>query len=316
MSINYIATGKISAFLKNNKRPLLVLLGPTASGKTALSLEIAKKFNCEIISADSRQVYKYMDIGTDKIPMEKRCGIPHHLIDVVEPDVRFTVADFKKLAEEKIEEIHARGAVPFLVGGTGLYIRAITENFAIPAENPVIRAQIMKELEEHGALALHEKLKKLDPVNAEKIHPNNIPYVVRALEIFAATGKPKNAEKKSPKYSCLVLGINPFEPNEEKQLKLKRSQTSPRWKTLFEKIDMRVDEQISRGLVDETKKLLQMGFAKDLRSMNSLGYSEMIKYLEGELSLEEATKLLKHNTRCFAKRQMVWFKKDKLIFWL
>jgi len=305
----------VSEFLKDNKRPLLVLLGPTASGKTALSLEIAAKFNCEIISADSRQVYKYMDIGTDKIPMDKRCGIPHHLIDVVTPDVRFTVSDFKKLAEEKIEEIYGRGAIPFLVGGTGLYIRAVTENFSIPPDNLEIRKKLMGEIDEYGALALHERLKRLDPINAEKIHPHNIPYIVRALEILATTGKPKTAEKNPSKYSCLILGINPLQTDFEEQLPRKRSQLSPRWKILFERIDARVDEQIKRGLIDETKKLLQMGFTKNLRSMKTLGYREMIQYLEGELSLEDAVSLLKQNTRRFAKRQMVWFKKDKGIEW-
>lgn len=314
--MNDIANSKVSEFLKGNKRPLLVLLGPTASGKTALSLEIAKKFNCEIISADSRQVYKYMDIGTDKIPMDKRCGIPHHLIDVVEPDVRFTVSDFKKLAEEKTEEIYERGALPFIVGGTGLYIRAVTENFSIPPDNLEVREKLMEEINELGALALHERLKKLDPVSAEKIHPHNIPYIVRALEIIAATGKPKTDEKKPAKYSSLILGINPLRTDFEEQIPRKRSQLSPRWKSLFERIDARVDEQIKRGLIDETKKLLQMGFTKNLRSMKTLGYGEMTQYLEGELSLEDAVSQLKQNTRRFAKRQMVWFKKDKGIEWI
>ncbi|MEK9132281.1 MAG: tRNA (adenosine(37)-N6)-dimethylallyltransferase MiaA [Patescibacteria group bacterium] len=293
----------ISDFLDRVKkigvRPLLVLLGPTASGKTALSIELAKTWHGEVISADSRQVYRHMDIGTDKIPVAAREGVPHHLLDIVNPDERFTVADFKKLAEEKIDETWARGNLPMLVGGTGLYIRAITQNFSIPKEDKNIRAQIMAELAKDGKQALYDKLQKLDPAGAAKIHPNNIPYVVRALEIFMATGKGKNDQKAAPKYECLMLGLKP--PRE----------------VLFEKINARVDEQIDKnGLIEETKKLLAMGFNRDIQSMRSLGYAEIIKYLDGTLTLDEARELLKINTRNFAKRQMTWFKKDVDVIWL
>lgn len=281
-----------------DKKPLIVILGPTASGKTALSLELAQQFNGEIISADSRQVYRHMDIGTDKISQESRRGILHHLLDIVNPDERFTVADFKARAEAVIDDILARGKLPILVGGTGLYIRAITENFEIPPENPQLRAQLMEELKKIGLDALYEKLQKLDPAAAEKIHPKNIRYIVRALEIFMATGKPKNDIKKTPEYRCLQIGLS-----------------WPR-EALFERIHRRIDEQIERGLIDETKKLLALGYSKNLPSINTLGYKEMMAHLEGALSLDDARELIKKNTRNFAKRQMAWFKRDKGVTWI
>lgn len=292
----------VKEYLKDCKekgdKPLLVLLGPTASGKTALSLENAKEFNGEIISSDSRQVYRYMNIGTDKIPEEKREGIPHYLIDVADPDERFTVADFKKLAEEKIHEILSRNRLPMIVGGTGLYLRSLTENFDIPAENPELRKKLLEELEEKGVAALYEKLKKLDPASALKIHPNNARYIIRALEIVMATSAPKPDRREKPKWRVLKIGLNP--PKE----------------ILFERIQRRVDEQIERGLADETRKLLEMGYPKNLPSMSSLGYGEMIQYLEGALTLPQAAELLKRNTRNFAKRQMVWFKREKDVMWV
>lgn len=297
-----IASPIVKDFLQKTsqtgEKPLLVLLGPTASGKTALSLELAKEFGGEIISADSRQVYIGMDIGTDKIPEEKREGIPHFLLNIVNPDERFTVADFKKLAEEKIEEILQRGHLPILVGGTGLYIRAITENFSFPKEDPVLREKLNEELARQGVDLLYEKLKKLDPENAAKIHPKNGRYIVRALEIFYTTGMPKKALREAPKWKILQIGLRP--PLE----------------SLFERIHARVNSQIERGLIDETKVLLAKGYSKNLPSMNSLGYNEMIQYLEGNLSLEDAAQLLKKNTCAFAKRQMTWFKKDTDVIWI
>lgn len=289
----------IKNFLGNysSEKPLLVLLGPTASGKTALSLELAKQYNGEIISADSRQVYRFMDIGTDKIPPGKREGIPHHLIDVVNPNERFTVADFKRLAEEKIDDILRRGKLPMLAGGTGLYIEVVTKNFSLPPENQKIRAELFEELNKDGAEALFERLKTVDPETASKISPQNIPYLIRALEIYHITGHPKNDQRNPPRYHCLKVGLNP--PRE----------------LLFQRILERVDAQIKNGLLEETKNLLAKGYARTLPSMRSLGYSEMSAHLEGEISLEEAAELLKRNTRNFAKRQMVWFKRDVEIIW-
>lgn len=285
------------------KKPLLLILGPTASGKTALSLEIAREFGGEIISADSRQIYKRMDIGTDKIPFDKREGIPHHLIDVVEPDERFTAADFKLLAEEKIEEILARGRLPMLVGGTGLYIRIVVQNFALPKENPAVREKLTRELEKFGKEFLYEKLKKLDPDSAAKIHKNNVPYVMRALEILEETGKPKHDRQMAPKYECLLIGL--FLPKEK----------------LFERINARAENQIKRGLVEETRELLKTserkcGCGKSCAFENCIGYKEISQYLKGSLSLDEALEILKKNTRNFAKRQMTWFKKEPGILWI
>lgn len=292
----------IKDFLKTcegkSEKPLLVLLGPTAAGKTALSLKLAKQFGGEIISADSRQVYRYMDIGTDKIPIERRKGIPHYILDVAEPSERFTVADFKKLAEDHIEAILARGRVPMMVGGTGLYIRAITENFSLPPENPELRKKLYEDLGELGNAALHKKLAKLDPKSAAKIHPQNARYIIRALEIIMTTGKPKNDARGQTRWRVLKIGLNPAR------------------EILFERIHRRIDEQFEHGLIDETKKLLSMGYSKDLPSMTSLGYREAMEYIEGKLSRQDAKELLKRNTRNFAKRQMVWFKREKNVVWM
>lgn len=288
----------IQKHLLTASRPLIIILGPTASGKTAFSIEIAKKFNAEIVSADSRQIYRHMDIGTDKIPIEKREEIPHRLIDIVNPDERFTSAEFKKTAEEAINDILRRGKLPVLAGGTGLYIRAIAENFSLPPENPALRAKLTDELNRFGKEHLHKKLEELDPANAAKIHPNNPRYVLRALEILLATGSPKNDKKSCPQYDVLQIGLR--RPKE----------------TLFKRITERIDEQIRRGLVDETKKLLSMGYCRTLPSMSSLGYGEMARYLNNEMTLEQAVEELKKNTRNYAKRQMTWFKKDKSVRWL
>lgn len=299
---NKLITTFLEKCRSQSAKPLLVILGPTASGKTALSLKAAKEFYGEIISADSRQVYKYMNIGTDKIPEELREGVPHFLLDVAEPTQRFTVADFKKLAEEHIEEILSRGRLPMLVGGTGLYIRAITENYDFPPENKEIRAMLMKELAENGPVEgpkkLHEKLAQVDPASAAKISPNNAPYIIRALEIFHATGRPKNDQRTKSPYEILQIGLNPTR------------------EVLFERIHQRVDAQLKKGLLEETKHLLEMGYPKNLSAMRTLGYEEMIEHIEGKITLEAATELIKKNTRNFAKRQMTWFKKDRGVVWI
>lgn len=296
---------EIKKFCSISEPKILVLLGPTASGKTALSLEIAKKYNGEIISADSRQVYRHMDIGTDKISSENQQGISHNLLDIVSPSQRFTVADFKRLAEEKIEDILSRDALPMLVGGTGLYIRAVTENYAIPPSDEKLRAELYDELaqyqkeigKESASKRMHEKLKKIDPSAASKIHHNNIPYIIRAIEIVLKTGKPKDEQRHKPKYKVLKIGLK--WPREE----------------LTRRINERVDLQIKKGLIEETQKLLNMGYSRDLASMRSLGYREMSQFLSGELSKDQAISQLKINTRNFAKRQMTWFKKEADIIW-
>ncbi|MBP9718286.1 tRNA (adenosine(37)-N6)-dimethylallyltransferase MiaA [Candidatus Gracilibacteria bacterium] len=299
----------VSDFLKisveDKKPPLIVLLGPTASGKTGASISLAHTFNAEIISADSRQVYRGMDIGTDKIKLEKNAeglfhdSIRHHLIDVADPTERFTVADFKRHSEKAIEEMMQRKKIPFVVGGTGLYIRALTDNFLFPGQDLEIRKKIYDELEKIGAEKLHERLQKLDPESAATIHYNNIPYLTRALEIIEITGKPKSALQGKPKYRVLKIGLN-----------------WPR-DILFKRIEERIDAQVHHnGLIEETGTLLEQGYSPEIPSMKSLGYQEMVQYIQGKLTLEAATELLKLNTRNFAKRQMTWWKREPDINWI
>lgn len=299
------------------KPPIIVLLGPTASGKTALSIELCKAFNGEVISADSRQVYREMDIGTDKIAVtEQRLteggaprfddetglfhdGIRHHLIDVINPDERFTVADFKKSCERLVPEITARGKVAFIVGGTGLYIRATTENFLIPDEDPTIKERLYSELKTLGAEALHKRLSQVDPEAAAKIHFNNHPYVVRALEIFELTGKPKSEHKSECPFAVLKIGLS-----------------WPR-EVMFERINKRAQEQLTKnGLIAETQKLLDHGYGEELSSMSSLGYREVIAHLKGQLTLPQTIELLQQNTRNYGKRQLTWFKKEPNVTWI
>ncbi|PJC36761.1 tRNA (adenosine(37)-N6)-dimethylallyltransferase MiaA [Candidatus Peregrinibacteria bacterium CG_4_9_14_0_2_um_filter_53_11] len=286
---------QISSFLKETsdpRPPLLVLLGPTASGKTALSVPLAQEFGAEVISADSRQVYRKMDVGTDKIMPKEQAGVPHHLLDVAEPDERFTLFEYKRAAEKATKEITERGRLPFLVGGTGLYIKALTENFDLPPEDAKLREELMAELEEVGNEALHDRLRSVDPESAELIHRNNVPYLIRALEIVKLTGKPKSELKKPSPYRLLKIGIT--RPREE----------------LYRRINERVDRQIEEGgLVRETQELLDAGYGVDLPSMQSLGYKEIADHLIGPLTLLEARELLKQNTRHFAKRQLTWWRR-------
>ena len=298
----------IEEFLKAARRPLIVILGPTSAGKTQLSLDLASRFSGEIISADSRQVYRHMDIGTDKIPIEKRKNIPHHLIDVVNPDERFTVADYKRMTEKTIDEILEKSHTPFLVGGSGLYIRAVTQNFTLLPESKdlELRKKLTNELETEGKQKLHEKLMKLDPESAKKIHPNNIPYLLRALEIVLLTGKPKSValqqkedsqtHHEATRYDILKIGLN-----------------LPR-ETLYRRIEDRVDAQIKNGLVEETKKLLE-NYLPHFTSMRTLGYQEIALYLQNKISLETAIALIKQHTRHFAKRQMTWWRQEADIHW-
>lgn len=294
----------IRGFLKESeelgKKPLIVIMGPTASGKTNLSLNIARTFNGEIISADSRQVYKDMDIGTEKIPKSQQQGIRHHLLDIVSPDEEFTVADFKRHTLKTINEIHQRRSVPILCGGTGLYLNAVIENYQIPQIPPQfdLRQKLSQYYEEHGAIMLHELLKERDPEAAAHIHPNNVRYVIRALEINYAGNQQKKDTKGEQLFNTFTVGIE-----------------WPR-EVLYERINRRVDEQISRGLLNEVKTLLMKGFNEKLPAMSSLGYLELIAYLKGELTLEQAKEEIKKNTRNYAKRQLTWFRRYKDIYWL
>lgn len=292
---------KIRTFLETAKNPLLVLLGPTASGKTSLSLEIAKAINGEIISTDSRQTYKGMEISTDALPKKERKGIPHHMIGIVTPNKELSLAEFKDMATQKIKEIRAKNRIPMLVGGTGLYISAIIEGYDVPriAPDKKLREKLYKEVEKHGVGYLHEKLKKLDPEAAKRIHPNNVRYVVRAIEINLKAGRNKTDKKsKKPLYDTLMIGID-----------------WPR-EAIYERINLRVDNQLKRGLVNEVKKLIKKGYKETLPAMSSLGIKEIIPYVKGEKPLEECVETLKKNTRNYSKRQMTWFRRYKKILWL
>ncbi|MFC1655867.1 tRNA (adenosine(37)-N6)-dimethylallyltransferase MiaA [Patescibacteria group bacterium] len=293
---------KTEKFLEESKKvglpPLLVILGATASGKTDLSIKIAKKYDGEVISTDSRQIYKYMDIGTAKVMPEEMEGVPHYMLDFVEPDQEFSLANFVDKAKEHIKDIHQRGKLPILIGGTGLYIRAICENYAIPRipPNEKFREKLRKEIEKKGGDYVYEKLKKLDPEAAKKIHPNNHRYVIRAIEIAKFGGDIQ--KKGDPEYHILRFGID-----------------WPREK-LYERIDKRAGIQVEKGLIEETQGLLDKGFDLSLSSMSSLGYPEMISYINGERTLEEALGWLQKNTRNYAKRQITWFKKEPEVTWL
>lgn len=289
----------------SEKTPLLILTGPTAVGKTKLSIALAKAVNGEIISADSMQVYKHMDIGSAKIKRSEMEGVPHHLIDVLEPSDEFNVVTFQKLCKEAIADIRKRGHIPILTGGTGFYIQAVlydidfTENDGDTAYREYLEALA----KEKGAEYLHDMLKQVDPVSAEAIHQNNIKRVIRALEFFEQTKgcisehNEKERQKISPYNFCY------FVLNDDRD-------------KLYERIDERVDVMLAEGLEAEVKKLSGMGCTRELVSMQGLGYKEMLAYLEGEITLEEAVYLIKRDTRHFAKRQITWFKREKEVIWV
>lgn len=285
---------------KQKKDKLIIITGPTAVGKTKLSLELAKAVNGEIISADSMQVYKYMNIGTAKIKPEQMQGIPHYLIDEFEPSQEFHVVKFKEYAKRYMKEIYQKGKIPILVGGTGFYIQAVVNDIDFTENNAdyTYRKELEQFVKEHGQEALHSKLKEIDPVSAQLIHSNNVKRVIRALEFYQQTKMPisKHNEKEKEKQSPYQFAY--FVLTQDRNI-------------LYQKIDRRVDEMMAAGLVEEVKKLLSMGYKKNLVSMQGLGYKEIISYLEGKCSLEEAVYCLKRNTRHFAKRQLTWFKREK-----
>lgn len=279
--------------MMEKKIPLVILAGPTAVGKTALSIELAKALNGEIISADSMQVYRRMDIGTAKITEEEMQGVPHHLIDICEPTEEWNVMRFVKESERLIREIHERGHVPIVAGGTGFYIHALA--YGAEFEEEETASELRKELEQWSTDNLHNKLKELDPVSAEKIHPNNRKRVIRAVEYAMDTGRPiselneRLKQKESPYALCyLVLNL----PRE----------------ILYERIEKRIDIMLEQGLVDEVRKLKDEGCDRSMVSMKGLGYKEILAYLDGECSLDEAVTILKRDTRHFAKRQLTWWR--------
>lgn len=292
--------------MDNEKKPLIVITGPTSVGKTENSITIAKKINGEIISADSMQVYRHMDIGTAKIRPCEMQGVVHHLIDCVEPDCDFNIYLFKKMADEAIKEIYEKGKIPVIVGGTGFYIQAVLRDIDLSEESDSdtgIREELSKIAGELGNQYLHNMLKEIDPAAAEAIHANNVKRVIRAIEYNKLTGElisehnKVQAERISP-YDYMYFVIN----NDRD--------------VLYKRIDDRIDIMLKEGLLEEVKGLLSMGLNRDMTSMKGLGYKEMIAYLQGEISYDEAVYILKRDTRHFAKRQLTWFKREKDVIWM
>jgi tRNA dimethylallyltransferase len=287
------------------EKPLIILIGPTAVGKTDVSIMLAKAINGEIISADSMLVYKYMDIGTAKPTLKEMDGVKHHLIDVVYPDDDFSVAVFKELAEKHIDEIISRGKLPMVVGGTGLYINSLIYNlnFSDTVSDPEYREYLNGLAEKHGNSYVRDMLKAVDMESYNRLHENNLRRVIRALEIYKQTGKPmseapKNSTDFSTDYEISMIGLNM-----NRQL-------------LYDRVNSRVDEMLKNGLVDEVKMLLDMGYKRSLTSMQGLGYKEIASYIYGEYTFEEAVYKLKQNTRHFAKRQLTWFRREERINWI
>ncbi len=287
------------------KRPLIILTGPTAVGKTEASVGLAKAVNGEIISADSMQVYKRMDIGSAKIRPEEMENIPHYLIDVLEPKEEFHVVRFQEMAKQAMEEIYAKGKIPILVGGTGFYIQAVLYDIDFTENNgdACYRKQLEGFANENGAEALHKRLQEVDPRSAAEIHAHNIKRVIRALEYYHQTGKRisehnEAQRKKSSPYESVYFVLNDDRAH------------------LYERINSRVDQMIQDGLVQEVENLKKEGCTRDMVSMQGLGYKEILACLDGEYTPEEAAEIIKRDTRHFAKRQLTWFKREKDVIWL
>lgn len=287
------------------RKPLVVLTGPTAVGKTELSINLAKQINGEIISADSVQVYRHMNIGSAKITKDEMQGVPHYLIDEFEPDEEFNIVVFQKLAKSYMEDIYSRGKIPIIVGGTGFYIQALLYDidFTETDNDPEYREELETLAEKMGNAYLHDMLKLADPESAAIIHENNRKRVIRALEYYKQTGQKisdhneEQSEKSSP-YQAVYFVLN-----QKREI-------------LYERINKRVDQMMEQGLVDEVKSLQESGYGKDLVSMQGLGYKEIMDYLAGSCTLEEAVYTLKRDTRHFAKRQLTWFKREESVIWL
>ncbi|MBD0380442.1 tRNA (adenosine(37)-N6)-dimethylallyltransferase MiaA [Paenibacillus sedimenti] len=286
------------------KPKLLVLLGPTAVGKTKLSLDIAQQFQCEIISGDSMQVYRGMDIGTAKASKAEQELVPHHLIDIHDPSYPFSAAEFQERVRNLITDIHARGKLPFIVGGTGLYIESVCYNYQFTdvGMDEAFRNEQEAYAIQHGDEALHLKLRDIDPESADRLHANDRRRVIRALEVFRVSGQTFSehlaAQKKESPYELCIIGLT-----------MDRA-------LLYQRIEERIDAMMEEGLIEEVKSVLDSGCPKNAISMQALGYKEIVRYLDGELSLEEAVTLLKRDTRRFAKRQLSWFRHMKDIYWV
>lgn len=291
--------------IDTEKKPLIILTGPTAVGKTKASIGLAKAIGGEIISADSMQVYRHMDIGSAKITKEEMADVPHYLIDVLEPEEEFHVVRFQQMAMAAMADIYSRGKIPIIVGGTGFYIQALLYDidFTENEGDSVYREKLEALAKEKGAAYLHGQLAMVDPKSAEEIHANNIKRVIRALEFYHQTGQKisehneRERQKESPYQFCYFV-------------------LNDRRECLYERIDQRVDQMIRNGLVQEVQTLKERGCTKQMVSMQGLGYKEIFSYLEGDCSLEEAVYIIKRDTRHFAKRQLTWFKRERDVIWV
>lgn len=287
------------------KKPLIVLTGPTAAGKTHLSIALAKAVNGEIISADSMQVYKYMDIGSAKIRPEEMQGVKHYLVDELLPEEEFHIVKFQQMAKAAMEEIYAKGKVPILVGGTGFYIQAVTKDidFTQADQEDGYRRELEQLAAEKGNDYLHTMLQEVDPVSAKEIHANNVKRVIRALEFYHQNQSPISAHNQEQKGHETPYNLAYFVLNVPREL-------------LYKRIDDRIDEMLEEGLLEEVEQLKKRGCHRGMVSMQGLGYKEILAYLEGEYPLEEAVRVLKRDTRHFAKRQLTWFRREKETIWM
>ncbi len=291
--------------METTKRPLVILTGPTAVGKTALSIALAKAIGGEIISADSMQVYRHMDIGSAKIMPDQMGGIPHHLIDVLEPDQEFNVVVFQELAKQAAAEIYSRGHIPIVAGGTGFYIQALVYDidFTENDEDTAFRRTLEEQAKREGTEALYERLRAVDPESCESFHAHNIKRVIRAIEFYEKTGKKISEHNREQRQNDSPYNFAYFVLNDDRE-------------RIYERINVRVDLMMAQGLVEEVRALRESGCRKEMVSMQGLGYKELLSYLEGETSMEEAVYLIKRDTRHFAKRQLTWFRREKEVIWV
>ena len=287
------------------KKPLIVLTGPTAVGKTSLSISLAKAVNGEIISADSMQVYKGMDIGSAKIRKEEMQGVTHYLVDILEPEEEFHIVKFQELAKAAMEEIYAKGKIPILVGGTGFYIQAVTRDidFTQAEQETSYREELEQLAKEKGTEYLHEKLREVDPKSAENIHANNVKRVIRALEYYQQTGQKISEHNEAEREKESAYNSAYFVLTDDRKI-------------LYDRIDHRVDLMMQEGLLEEVNALRLRGLKRESVAMQGLGYKELFGYFEGEYPLEEAIRIIKRDTRHFAKRQLTWFRRERDVIWL
>lgn len=295
----------MNELVEKNKNPLVILAGPTAVGKSSLSILLAKRIGGEVISADSMQVYRRMDIGSAKLSRSEMEGIPHHLIDICDPKDAFNIVIFQEKAKAALAEIYANGHIPIVVGGTGFYIQALLRDidFTENAEDASYRLELETKAAKEGPHVLHEMLCAVDPKAAEEIHENNVKRTIRALEFFYLTGTPISSHNQEQRQKEEAYNACYFVLNEDRE-------------RLYQKIEQRIDEMIREGLVEEVRALKEEGCTSDMISMQGLGYKEILAWLDGKMSFTEAVELLKLNTRHFAKRQLTWFRREPSAIWV